>query len=45
MTTIRITRSLALSFSPRVEIHLLRLGTDSATMIMARLLPRLERFQ
>ena len=34
-----------LSFSPSVPIHLLRLGTESATMTMARLLPRLVRFQ
>jgi len=35
----RNTTIFALSFSPSVEIHLLRPGIESATMTMARLLP------
>src|SRR3954454_1062513 len=44
-TTMRMTRSLTLSFSPRGASQRLRPGSESATMSMARLRPRLVRFQ
>ena len=45
VTTMRMTKSLALSLSPSPAVHLLRPGSESATMTMVRLPPWLVIFE